>query len=44
MGKEMDFMLDMPKLLEESSDLNYKIAKENCKYGIMSDGDCCWYH
>lgn len=41
---EKDFILDIPKLLEESCDLNYKIAKENCKNGIMSNGDCCWYH
>lgn len=39
-----DFILDISKLLEESCDLNYKIAKENCKNGVMSNGDCCWYH
>lgn len=44
MEKEKDFTLDISKLLEESCDLNYNIAKENCKNGIMSDGDCCWYH
>lgn len=39
-----DFIVDITKLLKESCDLNYKIAKENCKHGIMSEGDCCWYH
>lgn len=42
MGK--DLTIDVSKLLEESCDLNYEIAKENCKNGIMSNGDCCWYH
>lgn len=30
--------------LSESADLNYKIALENCSGGVMSNGDCKWYH
>lgn len=32
--------INISKLLEESCDLNYEIAKKNCKNGIMIDGDC----
>lgn len=30
--------------LSDSADINYNIAVHNCQNGIMSNGDCTWYH
>ncbi len=30
--------------LSESADINFRLAIENCQNGIMSSGDCKWYH
>lgn len=36
--------LKISEPLSDSADINYNIAIQNCKNGIMSHGDCTWYH
>lgn len=37
-------MLKIFEPLSDSADINYNLAIKNCQNGIMSNGDCTWYH